>query len=115
MDSMERPDSSRDLSQASSMTRTLVRGADGTLALSQAMADGVQDDLALRGELAHALSPADACAGDQAVQAGEVELELLELELGRGGLELACADDELGDEAGEWLVARRERCGGGAQ
>jgi hypothetical protein len=30
MDSIERPDSSCDLSQASSMTRTLVRAADGT-------------------------------------------------------------------------------------
>ena len=67
------------------------------------------------GELAHPLASADAGARDQAVQAGEVELEGLELELGRGGLELAGADDELGDQAGERLVARREVGGRGAE
>src|SRR4051794_3416682 len=114
MASMDWPDSSLDLSQSASMTRTLVRVADGMVVRlappmirdrheaagmmdagsSQAMADGVQGGLALRRELAHALSSAHACPGDQAVQAREVELEGLELELGRGRLELAGADDE---------------------
>ena len=72
------------------------------------MADVVEHGLALDGEVAHALSPGDAGGGDQAVEAGEIELEGLELELGRGGLELAGADDELGDQAGERLVVGRE-------
>ena len=69
------------------------------------MADVVEDALAADGEVAHARSPGHAGAGDQAVQAGEVELERLELELRGGRLELAGADDELGDQAGERLVA----------
>ena len=79
------------------------------------MADRVEDLLALGGEVAHPLASRDAGAGDQAVEAGEVELEGLELELGRRGLELSGADDELGDEAGERLVAAREVGGRGAQ
>src|SRR6187397_2125679 len=94
--------------------RTLVRMSDGT-ELVQPVADRVEHHLALGGELAHPLPSADAGSRDQAVQAGEVELERLELELVRGGLELAGADDELGDEAGERLVARREVGGGGAE
>ena len=78
------------------------------------MADLVEHGLAAGGEVVDALASRDAGAGDQAVEAGEVELEGLELELGRGGLELAGADDELGDEAGEWLVARGEVGGGRA-
>jgi hypothetical protein len=46
--------------------------------------------------------------GDAAVEVVEVELEGLELELGRRGVELAGADDQLGDQAGEGLVTGRE-------
>ena len=50
-----------------------------------------------------------------AVEVVEVELERLELELGGRRLELAGADHELGDEAGERLVAGRELAGRRAQ
>ena len=78
------------------------------------MADGVEHLLALCGEIADALVALGAGRGDAAVEVVEVELERLELELGRRGLELAGADDELGDEAGERLVARGEVGGGSA-
>ena len=79
------------------------------------MADVVEDLLALGGEVVHALVALGARGGDAAVEAVEVELEALELELGRRGLELAGADDELGDQAGERLVARRQLARRGAQ
>src|SRR4051794_30238092 len=113
--SRERPDSSCDLSQASSMTRTLVRVADGTVALREPVANGVEHLLAAGGEVVDPLASADAGAGDQAVQAGQVELERLELELGRRGLEVSGADDELGDESGERVVTSGELGGRGAE
>src|SRR5436190_12945572 len=78
------------------------------------MADLVEDGLALGGEVADSLSAGGSGSGDQAVEAGEVELEGLERELGRGGLEVAGSDDELGDQAGEGLVVGWEIRGGGA-
>src|SRR4051794_41807395 len=69
--SRERPDSSCDLSQASSMTRTLVRVADGTVALREPVANGVEHLLAAGGEVVDPLASADAGAGDQAVPAGQ--------------------------------------------
>src|SRR5688500_20151774 len=96
---------------STSVARTLVRVSDGASALGQAVADEVEDDLALGREALHALSPAHSRAGDQAVQAGEVELAGLELELGGGRLEMASADDELGDQPGARPRGRRERGG----
>ena len=46
-------------------------------------------------------SPAGPGGGDLAVEAVEVELEGLELERGRGGVELAGAEDDLRDQLGE--------------
>ena len=74
----------------------------------EAVADRVEDLLALGGEVVDALAALGAGGGDAAVEVVEVELERLELELGGRRLELAGADHELGDEAGERLVAGRE-------
>jgi hypothetical protein len=71
------------------------------------VADGVEDLLAAGREVVHALSPGHPGARDEAVEAGEVELERFQLELGRSRLELPGADDELGHEPGEGLVAGR--------
>jgi hypothetical protein len=75
------------------------------------VADLVEDELALGGER-ECLSAVAAGGGDAAVEVVEVELEGLELQFGRGGLELARADNELGDEAGERLVSRGQLAGG---
>src|SRR4051812_25298414 len=82
---------------------------------AQAVADGVEDLLALGREVVDAFVALGAGGGDAAVEVVEVELERLELELGRRGLELAGADDELRDQAGQGLVARWELAGRRAQ
>src|SRR4051794_32285425 len=74
----------------------------------QAVMDLVEDALALRREIAHAGAAGDACLGDVTLEAVQLELQALELELGRRRFELAGTHDELGDEAGECLVAGRE-------
>ena len=70
------------------------------MALLQAMADRVEHSLALGGEGRHgSLGGAGVDGGgDLAVEAMEVELERLQLEGGGGGVELAGAQDDLGDE-----------------
>src|SRR3954447_7964509 len=84
------------------MTRTLVRVADGTARLLQAVADRVEDVLALCGEGADlSLAGARAGGGDLAVEAVEVELEGLELQGRRRRVKLARAQDDLRDELGE--------------
>src|SRR5262245_44300902 len=102
IDSIDLPASSRCSSHSRSMTRTLVRVSDGRSA--QPVADLVEHLLALRRERVDALAAARAGGRDPAVEAVEVELERLELELGRRRVELAGPDHELGDEAGERLV-----------
>ena len=85
-------------------------------ALLQAVADRVEHALALGGEGAHgALGGAGVDGGaDLAVEAVEVELEGLELERGRGGVEPARVDDDLRDELGQLvLVAAGSRRGAG--
>src|SRR3954452_4687749 len=84
------------------MTRTLVRMSDGMARLLQAVADRVEDLLTLRGEGAdRALAGTRAGGGDLAVEAVQIELEGLELERRRRGVELARAQDDLRDELGE--------------
>src|SRR5215213_5534726 len=84
------------------MTRTLVRMSDGTARLLQAVADRVEDLLALGSEGADlSLGSARPGGGDLAVEAMEVELEGLELERRRRGVELARAQDDLRDELGQ--------------
>src|SRR5215207_1141509 len=83
------------------MTRTLVRVSDGSWLLLQAVADRVEDLLALGGEGADGAFAPRPGGGDLAVKAVEVELEGLELEGGRGGVELAGPEDDLGDQLGE--------------
>src|SRR3954452_9527250 len=71
-------------------------------ALLQAVADRVEDLLALGGERADlALAGAGPGRGDLAVEAVEVKLEGLELERRGRRVELAGAHDDLGDELGE--------------
>src|SRR5215218_1022936 len=83
------------------MTRTLVRVPDET-ALLHAVADRVEDLLALGGERAdRSLAGARPGGGDLAVEAVEVELERLELERGRRGVEPARGHDDLGEQLGE--------------
>src|SRR4051794_4770859 len=79
------------------------------------MADLFEDALALRRELAYAASARQPRLGDVALEPVEVELQRLELELGRRGLERPGADDQLGHQAGERLVARRQVGGRRAQ
>src|SRR3954447_3674436 len=88
-------------SQSLSMTRTLVRVSDGLLALLQPVTDRVEDLLPLSRERSHLSLGSGSGGGDLAVEAVEVELECLELERGRGGVELAGPEDDLGDQLGE--------------
>jgi hypothetical protein len=71
------------------------------LALLQAVADRVEHLLALGGEGSDGALAARPGRGDLAVEAMELELERLELERGRGGVELASAEDDLRDQLGE--------------
>ena len=71
------------------------------MALLQAVADRVEHLLALGGEGSDGALAARPGGGDLAVEAVEVELERLELEGGRGGVELAGAEDDLRDQLGE--------------
>src|SRR5262245_5170175 len=113
IDSIERPSWSLDASHSASMRmRTLVRVSDGS---AQAVADAVEDLLALGGEVADVLVALGAGGGDAAVEVVEVELQGLELELRGRGLELAGADHELGDEPGQGLVSRGQLARRGAQ
>src|SRR3954451_14798453 len=72
------------------------------------MANLVEDLLALDGEGAEAGRSRKPRLRDVALEAVEVELQRLELEFGRGGLEAVRVDRQLGHEAGEVLVAARE-------
>src|SRR4051795_2479543 len=101
IDSIERPATSWVSSQSRSMTRTLVRVSDGLLALLQAVTDRVEHLLALGGEGSDGALASRPGGGDLAVEAVEVELEGLEFEGGRGGVELAGAEDDLRDQLGE--------------
>ena len=77
------------------------------------MTDRVEHPLALGGEGAHgALGRAGVDGGgDLAVEAVEVELEGLELEGGRRGVEPAGVDDDLRDELGQLVLVAEDRGG----
>src|SRR4051795_6138036 len=80
------------------------------------MADLVVHSPALYGEGSDAARVArETGVGDVALEAVEVKLEGLELELGRRRLQRSCANHELGDEPRERLVARWQAGGGRAQ
>src|SRR4051812_44767403 len=80
------------------MARTLVRVADGLLALLEAVADRVEDLLALARERAPLPLASRPGGGDLAVEAVQVELERLELERRGRGVELPGAQDDLEDQ-----------------
>ena len=94
-------------------TRTLVRVSDGITVSRWRISSST-----FWRSAASAVTPrraGEAGAGDVAFEAVEVELQRLELELAGRRLERAGADDELGDQPRELVVARRAGSRSGAR
>src|SRR6188472_422421 len=105
-DSIDRPATNCDSSHSRSMEAIGPRSGSSPPS-GELVADQVEDALALDGQLVHVLGAlARPGGGDAAVEAMQVELQALELERRGRRVELSRADDQLGDQAREVLVAR---------